>query len=241
MSRRALLIAALCAAACKTAQPAGDPSPAHASQPGPAPAPAAPAPAAPATASAAPANPSAGTAGTSHGAAAQTTAPRTPDPLAGGRIALGPFSAAAPAGWIVKPVTSSMRAAQFQVPGKPGGDAELIVYYFGAQGAGSVDDNLERWLGQFQQPDGKSSRDVANIEHIKLAGQDATLVSVAGRLVAPAMPGGAAPVDKPDQALLAAIVASPSGPYYFKLSGAKATVDASATAFRAMLGSLQLR
>ena len=62
-------------------------------------------------------------------------------------LAIGPFALAPPAGWTVKPVTSSMRAAQFIIP--PAGDIELIVYYFGPSGAGSVEDNLDRWFSQF--------------------------------------------------------------------------------------------
>jgi hypothetical protein len=186
-------------------------------------------------------NPHAGMAGSPHGSLPDQTGPKTPDKLGDGRLALGPFSVAAPADWTVKPVTSSMRAADFQLPGKPGAEAELIVYYFGGGGAGSIDDNVNRWLDQFQQPDGKSSRDAARIEKTKFGGQDATYVSVTGRYVSQGMPGGGGPVDKADQALLAAIVASPSGPYYFKLVGAKPTVDASAKAFRGMLESLKLQ
>lgn len=187
-------------------------------------------------------NPHAGTGDNPHaGAMPEKTEPRTLEKLPDGRLAMGPFTLAAPPDWTMKPITSSMRAADFVLPGKAGADAELIVYYFGESGAGSVDDNLDRWLGQFKQPDGKSSRDVAKIEKTKFAGQDATYVSVTGRFVAQAMPGATEAVDKTDQALLAAIVASPSGPYYFKLVGAKATVDASAKAFRDMLDSLKLR
>jgi hypothetical protein len=214
---RALVLALLLAASCKKAPPA-DPA-AH----DPSAKPAADSPADP------------------HAATPTPTPPKTLEALADGRLAMGPFSLVAPAGWTAKPVTSSTRAADFTVSDKPGAEAELIVYFFGDHGAGTVDDNLDRWLGQFQQPDGKKPRDVAKIEHLKLAGQDATFVSVAGHFVAQAMPGGAAAVDKTDQALLAAIVASPSGPYYFKLVGAKPTLDASAAAFRAMLDSLKLR
>jgi hypothetical protein len=186
-------------------------------------------------------NPHAGTAGDPHGGAAPAqTGPKALDKLADGRLALGPFSVVAPADWTTKPVTSNMRAADFVLPGKAG-DAELIVYYFGSGGAGSIDDNVNRWLDQFQQPDGKSSRDAAKIEKTKFGGQDATYVSVTGRYVNQGMPGGGGPVDKPDQALLAAIVGSPSGPYYFKLVGPKETIDAQAKAFRAMLDSLKLR
>ncbi len=55
------------------------------------------------------------------------------------------------------------------------------------------------------------------------------------------MPGGGDPIDKADQSLIGAIVASPKGPYYFKLVGAKKTVDAQAPKLRAMLASLKLR
>jgi hypothetical protein len=159
-----------------------------------------------------------------------------PPPAAQAAVALGPFSAAVPAEWKVKPTTSKMRAADYTVPG----DGEVIVYYFGEHGAGSVDDNVERWLGQFTQPDGKATREVAKIDKVKLAGNDATLVAVSGHYVAMAVPGMDA-VDKPDAAMIAAIVASPSGPYYFRLIGGKSTVDANAAAFRAMLSSLALR
>ncbi len=199
----------------------------------PAPRPPAPAPAD--TTAASPAAPA-----PAHAMAVVHTEPRAPERQADGRVVLGAFTMAAPPAWVAKPVTSSMRVADFMLPGAAG-QAELVIYYFGAAGAGSIDANVERWLGQFTQPDGRTTREVATIEHTRLSGQDATLVSVAGHYHAAAMPGGDAVVDKDDQALLAAIVASPSGPYFFKLVGPKATVDENAAAFRATLGSLQLR
>jgi len=171
----------------------------------------------------------------------QKTAPRTLEKLPDGRFALGPFSVAVPAGWTEKPITSSMRAAQFALSTDPGAEAELIVYYFGVDGAGGVQDNIDRWLDQFQQAGGKRSKDVAKLEQVKLAGQDATIVSVSGRYVTTSMPGGGDAIDKPDQSLIGAIVASPKGPYYFKLVGAKKTVDAQAAKLRGMLTSIKLR
>lgn len=171
--------------------------------------------------------------------AASQTLPRSLEKLADGRVALGPFTAVVPADWTEKPSTSSMRAAQFQLPAPGGGEAEVIVYYFGASGAGNVQANIDRWLSQFKQPDGKPSSEVAKIEKAEVAGQEATFVSVSGRYVAPAMPGGE-PSDKPDQALLAAIVQSPRGPYYFRLIGSRAAVEANTPRFREMLTSLEL-
>jgi hypothetical protein len=171
---------------------------------------------------------------------AAQTPPRPLEKLADGRVVLGPFSIAVPASWSEKPSTSSMRAAQYQLPAPNGGEAEVVVYHFGESGAGSVQANIDRWLGQFKQPDDKPSKDVAKIEKAELAGQEASLVSVSGRYVAPAMPGGA-PVDKPDQALVAAIVPSPQGPYYFRLVGSKAVVAEQEPKFREALRSLKLK
>jgi hypothetical protein len=168
------------------------------------------------------------------------TAPKALEALPDGRVAIGPFAVAIPKEWTTKPVTSSMRAADFVLSEKAGEEAELVVYYFGEGGAGSVEANIDRWLGQFSQAGGKPSKDLAKIEKTKFAGQDATVISVSGHFAAAAMPGGEA-IDKQDQSLLAAIVNSPSGPYYFKLVGAKKTVDAHTARFRAMFASLKLR
>lgn len=244
MLRAALLAALVFSASCKKQPPQGDLPPATDWKPSE--------PSAGGKPQQAPPNPHGDMGANPHGdmgggnphgdmpAPAQTE-PHGLEKLPDGRLALGPFSLTPPASWTVKPVTSSMRAADFVLSDKPGAEAELVVTYFGPQGAGSVDDNVNRWLTQFQQADGKASRDVAKIEKAQFAGQDATVVSVGGRFVTGGMPGGSGPVDKADQALLAAIVGSPSGPYYFKLVGAKSTVDANAAAFRTMLGSLKIR
>jgi hypothetical protein len=171
---------------------------------------------------------------------AAPTAPRPLEKLDGGRVALGPFSMLVPDGWAENPSTSSMRAAQFQLPATAGESPEVVVYYFGQSGAGSVQANIDRWLSQFKQPDDKPSSEVAKIEKAHYAGQDASVVSVSGRYVTGGMPG-TAPVDKPDQSLLAAIVPSPQGPFYFRLIGSKAAVAAQEESFRRALDSLKVR
>jgi hypothetical protein len=165
--------------------------------------------------------------------------PHTLTKLAQGRVGLGPFSLKLPADWQEKPSVSNMRAAEFQLPAS-GGQAEVVVYYFGESGAGSVQANIDRWVSQFTQPDGKPSSEVTKIEQASFAGQQASLVSVSGRYAARAMPGGQA-VDKDNQSLFAAIVPSPKGPYYFRLIGDRAAVEAQTPKFRELLGSLQLQ
>jgi hypothetical protein len=159
-------------------------------------------------------------------------------PLAQGRSGLGPYSLQVPADWKAKPSVSNMRAAEFELPAADG-HAEVIVYYFGESGAGSVQANIDRWVSQFTQPDGKPSSEVTKVEQATFAGQAASLVSISGHYAARAMPGGEA-VDKADQSLLAAIVPSPKGPYYFRLIGDRAAVAAQTGKFRELLSSLKL-
>jgi len=164
-----------------------------------------------------------------------STAPKTLETLPDGRTGMGPFALAVPKEWVGKPVTSSMRAADWVLSAKPGEEAELIVYYFGTEGAGSVEANLDRWASQFQSPSNKK------IDKTKLAGQDATIMTVSGHYNAEAMPGGGGTIDIADASMVAAIVSSPQGPYYFRMVGAKKTVDANAPKMQKMLSSMTVK
>lgn len=164
-----------------------------------------------------------------------SSSPKTLDTLPDGRSGMGPFSLDVPKEWAAKPVTSSMRAADWVISAKPGEETELIVYYFGTEGAGSVEANLDRWAAQFQSPSNKK------IDKTKLAGQDATVMTVSGHYNAEAMPGGGGTIDIPEGAMIAAIVSSPQGPYYFRMVGAKKTVDANAPKLQKMLSSMKVR
>ncbi len=226
MVHRPLAISLL-AIACKTATP--EPSPTSSASLA-----ATPQPAAAHETAALPATPV-------HGVAESAAAAQPLDKLPNGRVGIGPFAVQVPADWTELPRSSNMRSAHYELPAPEGAKAELIVYHFGERGAGSVQDNIDRWLSQFQQPDGKSSRDAAKIEKTRLGGRDVNLVSVSGRYVAPATPGGGEPSDEPGQSLVAAIVESPSGPYYFRLIGASAAVASQTAPFRGMLESMSLR
>ena len=120
-----------------------------------------------------------------------------------------------------------MRQAQYLLPkqGEDAEDATLVVFYFGPQGAGAVDANLDRWFGQVKQPDGSPSKETARVEKKTVAGMAVTIADVSGiytpTAMGPMMPAGK---PKPDYRMLAAIVESPKGAYYFKLTGPEQTV-----------------
>src|SRR5678815_3542901 len=132
----------------------------------------------------------------------------------------------APAGWASKTPSSSMRLAEFTLP-KVASDPEdgtLTVYYFGNQG-GSVQANIDRWIGQLAQPDGRASKDVAKTTTLESkSGLKITLLDVSGTYVAEVTPGSTEHFNKPGFRQLAAVVDTPDGPHFVKVVGPAATV-----------------
>jgi hypothetical protein len=132
----------------------------------------------------------------------------------------------APAGWVSKTPSSSMRVAEFALPkvGKDAEDATVTVFFFGGQG-GNVQANIDRWLGQMAQPDGKASKDVAKTTTLTSAsGLKITVVDVSGTYVAEVSPGSAEKFNKPGFRQCAAYIETPGGPYFAKLLGPAETV-----------------
>lgn len=145
-----------------------------------------------------------------------------------------------PEGWRKVSTTSSMRVADFSLPHADGDreDAELAVYYFGGQG-GSVDANIQRWVEQMQQPDGRASSAVAQRETRKVNGLDVTLLDVSGTYVAEMAPGAAEHHNNSNFRLRAAVIETAHGPYYIKLTGPRKTVSKWDASFERFVGSLK--
>ena len=154
-------------------------------------------------------------------------------------VGLGPFSALAeesatpaatqqqvrflglqttlPSDWRRVEPSSSMRLAQFVVPGhERGQSAELVFYYFGVGQGGTPKANIARWRSQFRGTDGAPSTpevtrfDVSEmpVTRVKLNGSYARGIG--------AGPGG---TGKPNQTLLAALVQTPRGQVTIQLHG----------------------
>ncbi len=144
-----------------------------------------------------------------------------------------------PADWARVPAPSDMRAAQFRVPhaGSDEEDGELVLFFFGKGQGGSADQNVERWTGQFSQPDGKPSKDAAVVTIRTVNGLKQTSVDVAGTYK-PAPMGGAGGSEKTGWRLLAAVVEGDGGPWFWRLTGPDSTVAAAKPQFEALLASL---
>jgi hypothetical protein len=133
-----------------------------------------------------------------------------------------------------------MRVEQFAIPRAAGDgqDAELVLYYFGGAG-GTVEANIERWLGEMQQPDGRASSAVAKREARTVNGLKVTLVDVSGTYIAEMTPGSKERHHSPNFRMRAAVIETARGPYFVKLTGPAKTISAAGKTFDEFLHSLK--
>ena len=171
---------------------------------------------------------------TARSATPTNTTPAHPLGQASGRQALGPLSVVAPKGWVAQQPSSSMRVAQYGLPG-PAGEATLGIFFFGPGQGGSVEANIERWQGQFSQEDGQPAqgrRWTRQVEDIEITGLDISGTFSAGMGMGDSEP-------QAGYRMLGAIAVHRSGTVFFKVTGPAQTVEQWAASFDEFLGSLQ--
>ena len=154
--------------------------------------------------------------------------------------AQGSLRFTAPDGWTARQTSSAMRIAEFVLPKAAGDpeDGELVVYFFGGSG-GSVEANIERWIGQTQQPDGRASRDAARRTDRTVNGLSVTLLDISGTYIAEVRPGSTERHNKPGFRMRTAVVTTPRGPYFVKAVGPASTMERWSGEFDAFIGSLR--
>jgi hypothetical protein len=152
-----------------------------------------------------------------------------------------------PEGWQEEKPTSNMRVAQYKLPKAEGdgADAELVLYYFGQGQGGSAQANIDRWLNQMQQPDGSPSKEKAKIEKITVNSMPVTTVDVLGKynggMASPGASPSATPADMSNYRMRAAIIETPKGSYFVKLTGPQATVNRWDQAYNAYIKSFEFK
>jgi hypothetical protein len=137
-----------------------------------------------------------------------------------------------PADWKEEAPSNRMRLAQFRLPAQKGDkeDAELVIF----KGlGGSAKQNVERWKGQFQPPEGKKIDDVSKVEEFKVSGADVTLLDVHGTYLSknPPFAPNAKVEKKPDYRMLAAQFETKNNIYHIKLVGPAKTIEHCKTGF----------
>lgn len=145
-----------------------------------------------------------------------------------------------PSEWTSTPPTMPMRLAQFKLPAAKG-DAEpgeISVFFLGPA-AGGVEANIQRWFGQFSQPDGEPTAEVAKRESLTVNGMKATVVSFPGVMTGSGMPGMGGSRERQGWMNLSAIVETPNGPVFFKGTGPEKTMKAQEGTLKEFLKGLK--
>lgn len=159
------------------------------------------------------------------------------------QIPAGEVHYKAPEGWVVEKPSSEMRLAQYKLP-KVAGDNDdglLVLYYFGPGQGGTPEANIERWVNQVKQPDGSESKDKAKTDTTTVNGLKVTTVDVVGNYSG-GMSTDSAPKDnKAIYRLRGAVIETPRGSYFAKLTGPEKTVSHWDQAFTDYIKSFEFK
>jgi hypothetical protein len=144
----------------------------------------------------------------------------------------------APAKWKKVEPKVNMIEAEFSIP-KQGDDAtDGRMTIMGA--GGSVQQNIDRWMEQFVQPDGKATSDVAKVEKKTVNELTVHVVDITGNFM-DSMGGPFGPKsEKENYRMLAAIVETEShGNYFIKFYGPKNTISENQKEFLGLVESIR--
>lgn len=152
-------------------------------------------------------------------------------------LADGKLTVSVPEAWKVVTPRSRIIDTEMKVPAAEGDEIDGRVTVMGA--GGSVQANIDRWIGQFSQPDGGSSKEKTKTTKKTVAGKEVHIVDVTGTYAD--SPGPFAPaVQRPNYRMLAAIVTTKGdGNYFIKFYGPEKTVTNNAAAFNTMINSIK--
>jgi hypothetical protein len=164
---------------------------------------------------------------------AEDTSAPTKMELSEGRIHLD-----APASWTSKEPSVRILDYEFEVSAAEGDEQAGRVTVMGA--GGSLKANVDRWVGQFSQPDGGGTRDRGKFEDKEIGGAKVHLVDLTGTFKDQRGPFAPATMREEYRMLAAIIQTENFGQYFVKFYGPKKTVAANEEAFEKMIESLKL-
>ncbi len=157
-------------------------------------------------------------------------------------LAKGKLNLLSPKEWKQGKPRSRILQYEFSAPADAKeGDPTARITIMGA--GGSIDANIERWYGQFTQPDGKSTKERAKVEKFEVDGQTVHWVDITGdfkeTMGGGPFSGGKTVVRKEHRMLGAIIVTGDSGQYFIKMTGSAVLLKKFEEGFKKMLKELK--
>jgi hypothetical protein len=155
-------------------------------------------------------------------------------------IGEGKLEMTAPASWTRKEPASKIVEVEFSVPPSKGDDTPGRLTAMGA--GGSIESNVDRWVGQFVGPDGGPARAVR--DKTTVAGCEILIVDLKGTYKdSPGGPfAGGKTIMRENYRMVGAIIQTKDrGNYFLKYYGPINTITEDKKAFQEMVMSLKLK
>lgn len=159
------------------------------------------------------------------------------------KLADGKVTLPAPKQWQRRQPRTRIVEHEFAAPPAEGDEAAARITLMRA--GGGVEANIQRWIGQFVQPDGGASADKTKQEKSEVSGAVVHVVDISGTYKDRQGGGpfsGGREVRREKYRMLGAIIATEnSGHYFIKVIGPAKTVAANEKPFREMLKGLKVQ
>lgn len=144
-------------------------------------------------------------------------------------LELANINMTAPDSWLRENPTSTMRVVQYSLKSSP--ESKVVGFFFGQQDM--VKENIDRWKGEFAE--------LKDIKEEKMMNGDIDFITLKGvfKVKHFAMAEEAKPT--PGYMVLAAIVKSSDGPYYFKIAAPEEVLNKEIDNFKKFLNSYKVK
>lgn len=138
--------------------------------------------------------------------------------------------------WSTEPPASRMRAVQYSLPPADGDEepGELVLF---AGFMGPADQNIQRWIGQIQNPTSEPEVATYTVNGFNVTALDAKGTYATSTGGGPMM--GGTPIEMEGYRMLAAVVSHGEDYWYWKLTGPEATLERWKPSFEALIQSMK--
>lgn len=154
-------------------------------------------------------------------------------------LADGKMTLVAPANWEKKQPKTNIVEYEFLAPAAEGDENGARVTVMGA--GGGVKANVDRWIGQFSQPDGSATSEKTFQDKTTVGDAEVIVVDISGTYKDQMGPFAPA-VSREKYRMIAGIVSTKdNGDYFIKMYGPAKTVEAQEEAFKKMMKELKVK
>ena len=148
-----------------------------------------------------------------------------------------------PKEWKKERPSGEMRREQFRLPGASESEDGLLTVSFFKKGGDGVDRNIQRWSGQFKNADGTSLKEPIEKKELRVNNIPITQIYLSGTYLdsMSSVMMGAPATERKGYAMLGAIALTTQGPWFFKATGPKVTIDRWRNAFDQFLNTFSTK